>query len=162
PRYLQKFASQVLLGIHNSSGLERASASVAMRFARQHARRRWSGKSWVAHAALDRAGPAAVATPLLNTPGPDPPALGVCAAVPPLEAMALWKMLGVNVVEMYGQSEAAGGIICGRRGPFPRPGDVGAVPAGWQVKLASNGEVLVNAPDLFECYWNNPEATRAI
>src|SRR5262249_45949776 len=32
PRYLQKFASQVLLGIHNSSGLKRASASVAMRF----------------------------------------------------------------------------------------------------------------------------------
>jgi long-chain acyl-CoA synthetase len=39
---------------------------------------------------------------------------------------------------------------------------VGTVPAGWQVKLASDGEVLVNSPDLFECYWNNPEATRAI
>jgi long-chain acyl-CoA synthetase len=39
---------------------------------------------------------------------------------------------------------------------------VGTVPAGWQVKLASDGEVLVDSPDLFECYWNNPETTRAI
>src|SRR5262249_37677189 len=68
----------------------------------------------------------------------------------------------VNVVEMYGQTETAGGIICGQRGLFPRPGDVGTVPAGWQVKLAGDGEVLVNSPDLFECYWNNPEATHAI
>jgi long-chain acyl-CoA synthetase len=89
--------------------------------------------------------------------------LVVCAGAPlPLETMALWQMFGVNVVEMYGQTETAGGIICGQRGPFPRPGDVGTVPAGWQVKLASNGEVLVNSPDLFECYWNNPQATSAI
>jgi long-chain acyl-CoA synthetase len=76
--------------------------------------------------------------------------------------MTFWQMLGVNVVEMYGQTETAGGIICGQRGPFPRPGDVGTVPAGWQVKLASDGEVLVKSPDLFESYWNNPQATRAV
>jgi long-chain acyl-CoA synthetase len=76
--------------------------------------------------------------------------------------MTLWQMLGVNVVEMYGQTETAGGIISGQRGPFPRPGDVGTVPAGWQVKLAEDGEVLVSSPDLFELYWNNAEATRAI
>ena len=163
PRYLQKFASQVLLGIHNSSGLKRASASVAMRFARQHARRRWSGESGFAHAALYRACRAGVFAPILNKLGLDRLELAVCAGAPlPLETMALWHMLGVNVVEMYGQTETAGGIICGQRGPFPRPGDVGTVPAGWQVKLASDGEVLVNSPDLFECYWNNPQATRAI
>jgi long-chain acyl-CoA synthetase len=76
--------------------------------------------------------------------------------------MALWQMLGVNVTEMYGQTETAGGIISGQRGPFPRPGDVGTAPAGWQVKLANDGEVLVKSPDLFECYWNKAEATRAI
>ena len=37
----------------------------------------------------------------------------------PAETMAsLWQMLGVNVVEMYGQTETAGGIIAGQRGPF--------------------------------------------
>jgi len=163
PRYLQKFASQVLLGIRNSSGLKRASASAAMRFARQHAQRRWSGGTGFAQEALYRACRAGVFVPILNKLGLDRLELVVCAGAPlPLETMAIWQMFGVNVVEMYGQTETAGGIICGQRGPFPRPGDVGTAPAGWQVKLASDGEVLVNSPDLFECYWNNPEATRAI
>ena len=36
--------------------------------------------------------------------------------------MALWQMWGVNLVEIYGQTEEAGAIITGQRGPFPRPG----------------------------------------
>ena len=80
----------------------------------------------------------------------------------PADTMALWHMYGVNVVEMYGQTETAGGIVSGQRGPFPRPGDVGIVPAGWDVKLADDGEGLVKSTDLFEGYWQNEEATRDV
>jgi long-chain acyl-CoA synthetase len=163
PRYLQKFASQVLLGILNSSSIKRRAAHLAIGFARGHARRRWSGGAGFAHDALYRACRVGVFEPILNKLGFDRLELVLCAGAPlPPETMTFWQMLGVNVVEMYGQTETAGGIICGQRGPFPRPGDVGAVPAGWQVKLASDGEVLVKSPDLFESYWNNAEATRAI
>ena len=163
PRYLQKFASQVLLGILNSSSIKRRTAHLAIGFARDHARRRWSGRAGFAHDALYRACRAGVFVPILSKLGFDRLELVLCAGAPlPPETMAFWQMLGVNVVEMYGQTETAGGIICGQRGPFPRPGDVGTVPAGWQVKLASDGEVLVKSPDLFESYWNNAEATRAI
>jgi long-chain acyl-CoA synthetase len=134
-----------------------------MQFARAHARRRWNGAGSFAERALYRACRAGVFLPLLNKLGFDQLELVVCAGAPlPPQTMALWQMFGINVVEMYGQTETAGGIICGQRGPFPRPGDVGAVPAGWQVKLASDGEVLVKSPDLFESYWNNPDATRAV
>ena len=163
PRYLQKFASQVLLGILNSSSIKRRAAHLAIGFARGHARRRWSGGAGFAHDALYRACRVGVFEPILNKLGFDRLELVLCAGAPlPPETMAFWQLLGVNVVEMYGQTETAGGIICGQRGPFPRPGDVGTVPAGWQVKLASDGEVLVKSPDLFESYWNNAEATRAI
>ena len=82
----------------------------------------------------------------------------ICAGAPlPPETMTLWQMLGVNVVEMYGQTETAGGIISGQPGPFPRPGDVGTVPAGWEAQLSPDGEVLVRSPDLFDRYWNNDE-----
>jgi len=163
PRYLQKFASRVLLGILNSSSIKRRTAHLAIGFARGHARRRWSGRAGFAHDALYRACRAGVFVPILSKLGFDRLELVLCAGAPlPPETMAFWQMLGVNVVEMYGQTETAGGIICGQRGPFPRPGDVGTVPAGWQVKLASDGEVLVKSPDLFESYWNNAEATRAI
>lgn len=163
PRYLQKFASQMLLGILNSSGIKRRTADLAMGFARGHARRRWNGKAGFVQGALYRACRAGVFVPILNKLGFDRLELVICAGAPlPPETMALWQMLGVNVIEMYGQTETAGGIICGQRGPFPRPGDVGTMPAGWQVKLAGDGEVLVRSPDLFEAYWNNQEATRAI
>ena len=163
PRYLQKFASQVLLGILNSSSSKRATADLALRFARGHARRRWDGEAGLAREALYRACRAGVFVPILNKLGFDRLELVVCAGAPlPPETMALWQMLGVNVVEMYGQTETAGGIISGQRGPFPRPGNVGTVATGWEVKLAGDGEVLVRSPDLFDCYWNNPDATRAI
>ena len=72
-------------------------------------------------------------------------------------------MLGVNVVEIYGQTETAGGIICGQRGPFPRPGDVGTVPAGWEVKLADDGEMLVQKPGPVRvAIGTTTDATRAV
>jgi long-chain acyl-CoA synthetase len=80
----------------------------------------------------------------------------------PAETMTVWHMLGVNVCEMYGQTETAGGIIAGQRGPFPRPGDVGTVPEGFEVRLADDGEILVRSRDLFEGYWNSPETTQAV
>jgi len=80
----------------------------------------------------------------------------------PAETMAVWHMLGVNVCEMYGQTETAGGIIAGQRGPFPRPGDVGTIPDGFKVKLAPDGEILVRSADLFEGYWNDPEASATV
>jgi long-chain acyl-CoA synthetase len=163
PRYLQKFASQVLVGLLNSTGAKRISADLALRFARGHARARWDGASHPGSELLYRVCRVAVFKPILNKLGFDRLELVICAGAPlPPETMAFWQMLGLNVVEMYGQTETAGGIICGQRGPFPRPGDVGTVPAGWQVKLADNGEVLVHSPDLFERYWNGEEATRAI
>ena len=80
----------------------------------------------------------------------------------PAETATLWHMYGVNVVEMYGQTEEAGGIIAGQRGPFPRPGNVGTPVEGLDVRLADDGEVLVRGPDLFEGYWRNDDATREV
>jgi long-chain acyl-CoA synthetase len=162
PRYLQKFAARMLIGIHSSTRFKRAAAQLALRFARGYARRRWNGGTSL-HQDLPygvcRGG---VFRPILNKLGLDRVELMICAGAPlPGETMTLWHMLGVNVVEMYGQTETAGGIISGQRGPFPRPGDVGTVPAGWEAKLAEDGEIIVRSPDLFEGYWNNPESTRA-
>jgi long-chain acyl-CoA synthetase len=163
PRYLQKFASQILVGMQNSSRAKRVTYELAMRFARAHARRRWDGAVTPAQEALYRALRASVFLPILNKLGFDRLELVVSGGAPlPVETMALWHMYGVNVLEMYGQTEEAGGIVAGQQGLFPRPGDVGTPPAGWEVRLAGDGEVLVKSPDVFEGYWNNEEATRAV
>lgn len=160
PRYLQKFASQILVGIMNSSRAKRTSYDLAMRFARAHARRRWSGRNNAAQEAIYQVFHAAIFMPILNKLGFDRLELVVSGGAPlPVETMALWHMYGVNVVEMYGQTEGAGGIVAGQRGPFPAPGNVGTIPDGWEVKLGDDGEVLVRSSDLFDGYWNNAEAT---
>jgi long-chain acyl-CoA synthetase len=55
PRYLQKFASQLLIGIQNASGVKRASAERAIAFARTYARRRWQGEAGLLQKALYQA-----------------------------------------------------------------------------------------------------------
>ncbi len=162
PRYLQKFAAQILVGVGHSSGLKRAAYALAMRLARRHVRRRWDGVNG-AEAALYRLAHAVVFRPILNKLGFDQLELVICGGAPlSRETMALWHMYGVNVVEIYGQTETAGGIVTGQRGPYPAPGNVGTVPSGWSVRLSDDREVLVHSADLFEGYWQNEEATRAV
>jgi long-chain acyl-CoA synthetase len=134
-----------------------------MRVARRHAERRWEQRSTVAGEAIYRVCRAAVFAPILNKIGFDRLELVICGGAPlPTDTTALWQMYGVNVVEVYGQTEEGGGIISGQIGPFPRPGNVGTSPIGWQVKLDSDGQILVHNPDVFEGYWQNETETRAV
>ncbi len=163
PRYLQKMAANVLVQVGSSSAVKRFAYNRAVAFARGHARRRWTGSAGGLSALMQGVWSALVFRPVLNKIGFDKLQLVVSGGAPlPAETMAVWHMLGVNVCEMYGQTETAGGIIAGQRGPFPRPGDVGTIPEGFEVKLADDGEILVRSPDLFEGYWNSPEASAAV
>lgn len=163
PRYLQKLAAQVLVGIQGTSAVKRASYDLAMRFARAHAQRRWDGNVTATQEAMYAALRAAVFTPILNKLGCDRLELAISGGAPlSPETGAFWQMLGVNVCEMYGQTECAGGIVSGQKGPFPRPGDVGEPVQGWDVGLGEGGEVIVRARDLFDGYWRNAQATAQV
>ena len=163
PRYLQKMAAQILVGIQNTSAIKRASYDLAARLARAQVKRRWDGTDSPVQGLAYAAARAVVLRPILNKLGCDKLELVISGGAPlSAETATLWQMLGVNVVEMYGQTETAGGIVAGQRGPFPRPGDVGEPVDGWDVRLADDGEVVVTSPDLFDGYWRNQEATRAV
>ncbi len=162
PRYLQKFASQILIGTANASAIKSHAYEIAMRAARASIGRRRAGSETVLDRVQQLLCNLVVFRPILNKIGFDQLALVVSGGAPlPAQTMALWQLWGVNVVEMYGQTETAGGIICGQRGPFPVPGDVGTPPEGWHVSLGADNEIVVQAPDLFDGYWNAPEATAA-
>lgn len=163
PRYLQKYAASVLVGVSGSSWLKRKCHGAAMAVARRYVRQRWDRRPSPVSGALYRVGRALLLRPILVKLGFDRLRLAVSGGAPlPAETMALWHMLGVNVCEMYGQTETAGGIIAGQRGPFPRPGSVGTPVEGWVVRLGEDGEILVGAEDLFEGYWNDKDASAAV
>jgi long-chain acyl-CoA synthetase len=140
--------------------VKRAAYEWAMRRARIQVQARWSGRP-------DRSPGYQLAHALVFGPMLDPVGLSrlellICGGAPlPEQTMALWQMWGVNIVEIYGQTETAGAIISGQRGPFPRPGNVGTVPGGWEVKLAEDGEILVRSDDVFDGYWRDDAATQA-
>jgi long-chain acyl-CoA synthetase len=160
---LQKCAAEILVGIAGSSGLKRLAYQRAMAFARGQTRRRWEARLNRRDAAFAWFWQQVMFRPILNKIGFDQLELMVCGGAPlPSETASLWQMLGINVVEMYGQTETAGGIIAGQRGPFARPGDVGTVADGVEVKLAADGEILVRSADLFETYWGKPGEAEAI
>jgi acyl-CoA synthetase (AMP-forming)/AMP-acid ligase II len=106
---------------------------------------------------------AAAFRPILNQLGFDALELVICGGAPmPPETIALWQIWGVNVCEIYGQTETAGAIITGQKGPFPRPGDVGTAPSGWHIGLGAGNEILVSGDDLFEGYWGDDAATSQV
>ncbi len=163
PRYLQKFASQALVAVGNSSPLKRAVYGWAMRAGRRCARARWEGRASAVDVLAYAAARAAAFRPILNKLGFDALRLVISGGAPlPPETMSLWQIWGVNVCEIYGQTEEAGAIITGQRGPFPRPGDVGTVAPGFELALADSGEILIRGEHVFERYWGNAEATREV
>ena len=167
PRYLQKFAAHLLVGIDQSSPLKRAAYRAAMRLSRsatalpgRHERRGvWGAISgrpmmMVARALvfrwlLEKVGFARIRL-LLSSGAPLPPTV-----------MTLWQAWGVNVCEAYGQTETGGALVSGQRGPYPRPGDVGDAAPNVEIALGPDGEVLVRGADLFAGYWRDEAATAA-
>jgi long-chain acyl-CoA synthetase len=163
PRYMQKFAAQVLVGLGNTSWIKRRVYDAAMRIGRDGARRRWDGRRSLTARALDAVARAIAFRRILSKLGLDRVELIISGGAPlPPETAALWQIWGVNLVEAYGQTETAGAFISAQPGPFAKPGDVGTVVRGSEVRLAAGGEILVRCPDHFDGYWKAPGATREI
>lgn len=163
PRYMQKFASQILVGLTGTSKAKRAVYDAAMRLGRAAARRRWAGQEGPATAAMSGAARTVAFGRALNKLGLDQIEIAIAGgAALPRETAALWQVWGVNLVEAYGQTETGGAFIASQTQRFARPGDVGKVVSGWEVRLDEQGQILVRGPDQFEGYWNNPDATREI
>ena len=163
PRYLQKYVSNIIVGIENSSPLKKSIYRVATKVGRLHVKGLWDGKTNPARSLIYFIFYQLAFRPILNKIGFNRIKIALSAGAPlPPEVMALWQIYGLNLSEFYGQTETGGAIIAAQEGDFPRPGHVGVPPAGWEVKLSEDGEIFVKGKDLFECYLNNPEGTREV
>lgn len=152
PRYLQKMASQVLTAIGNASPLKRRVFEWALKVGRQHARARWRASTIDGpgpasrHRSLYRIASRIAFLPLLNKLGLDRAELVISGGAPlARETATFWQMLGINVCEMYGQTETGGAIISGQSGPFAEPGDVGTVAEGIELRLVPLAREAANA-----------------
>jgi long-chain acyl-CoA synthetase len=74
------------------------------------------------------------------------------------EIGSFFLALGVQLLQGYGQTEAAPVIACNPPGAI-QVDSVGPPLHGVEIKIAEDGEILVAGANVMKGYWNDPEAT---
>ncbi|MFK7744292.1 MAG: AMP-binding protein [Roseobacter sp.] len=97
--------------------------------------------------------------PLKNTLGFSRIRVGYTAgeAIGP-EIFDFYRALGINLKQLYGQTEATVFITAQPDGEV-RSDTVGVTCPGVELKIAENGEVFYRSPGVFVEYYKNPEST---
>ena len=79
------------------------------------------------------------------------------APIPP-KVFTFFRTMGVPLIEVYGQTESAGGVT-GHPTDHVILGTVGEVNPGAEVKIADDGEILIRGGMVFAGYYKAPELT---
>ena len=97
--------------------------------------------------------------PLKNTLGFSRVRVGYTAgeAIGP-EIFEFYRSLGINLKQLYGQTEATVFITAQPDGEV-RADTVGVPSPGVEIKIAENGEIFYRSPGTFVEYYKNPEST---
>ncbi len=75
------------------------------------------------------------------------------------DVLHFFQSIGVNLVEGYGQTEGTG-VTCVSRADKVKFGTVGPPLQGTKLKIADDGEILVNSPSVFKGYYKDPDSTK--
>lgn len=74
------------------------------------------------------------------------------------DTFRFYHALGVNLKQVYGQTESSGLSVIHRDGAIKFQ-TVGTALPGTEIRIAENGEILVKSPSIFAGYHQNPDAT---
>jgi long-chain acyl-CoA synthetase len=87
----------------------------------------------------------------------------MCAAGGPIatEIVYFFNAAGIFVLEGWGMSELSGGVTLSNLNDFC-PGSVGRPLLGVDIKIASDGEILVKGENVTKGYWKLEEKTKAL
>ena len=77
------------------------------------------------------------------------------------EIFAFFRAIGLNLKQVYGQTETAGICVVHPDGDV-RAGTVGRPTPGTRVRISESGEILVAGESVFLGYYRNPEATARV
>jgi long-chain acyl-CoA synthetase len=75
------------------------------------------------------------------------------------DVLQFFQSIGVNLVEGYGQTEGTG-VTTTSVADRVKFGKVGQPLPGVELRIAEDGEILVNSPGVFKGYYNDPDSTK--
>jgi len=160
PRIFENLLTNVMVRMEDASAIKRR----LFRFFMDHARRVGvdilDGRPVGAWDRLVyRLGEALIYGPLKNTLGLSRIRIAYTAgeAIGP-EIFEFYRSLGINIKQLYGQTEAAVFVTMQPNGEV-KPDTVGKPAPGVEIRIDDSGEVLYRSPGVFQSYFKNPEAT---
>jgi len=160
PRIFETMLTQVMIRMEDSGRIKKRLFDSYMAHARKVGPAILDGKPV---SAADRAkyalGEVLVYGPLKNTLGLSHIRVAYTAgeAIGP-EIFEFYRSLGINLKQLYGQTEASVFITQQPDGEV-RNDTVGVPSPGVEVRIAENGEVFYRSPGTFVEYYKNPEST---
>ncbi len=160
PRIWERLASAVELRMGDSTRLKRTAYRLAIAIGRRYVRQK-TAHGWVGFplGLLYTLVYWAVLYPLKRQLGFDRTRVAVCGAAPASpELFEYFHVLGIPLIEGYGQTESTG-LISVNRVDRARVGTVGEPIPGIGVGLADDGEILVRGPNVFKGYFKDEDLT---
>jgi long-chain acyl-CoA synthetase len=129
-----------------------------MKVGRAYRRRRWNGTKPFVLGTLYALAQLVVFDRMLKKLGLHRVRLALSSGAPlPEEVQALWQIWGVNLKNLYGQTES--GVVTAQFEPFPKPGSVGLPYPGNEVALSTDDEIICLSPGSFSGYWQDEAAS---
>ena len=160
PRIWENMLSSVQVKMHDSSRLKRAVYDWAMRAGYAMADARFAGQAPPPSLKLRYA----LARWLVFEPLKDQLGLRLLqraytggAALGP-DVFRFYHALGVNLKQVYGQTESSGLSVIHRDGAVKYQ-TVGTPLPGAEIKIADSGEIMVRSPAVFIGYYKNPDGS---
>jgi long-chain acyl-CoA synthetase len=161
PRVFENLLTQVMVRMEDAGWLKKRMFHYFLGVARRCGERMLDGKPVALGDRLRyRLGNLFVYGPLRNRMGFSRTRVAYTAgeAIGP-ELFSFYRSLGVNLKQLYGQTEASVYITTQPDGEV-YPDTVGKPNIGVEIKIADNGEVLFKSPGVFLKYYKNDAATQ--
>jgi long-chain acyl-CoA synthetase len=160
PRTYENLLTLTMVRMEDASRLKRAAFNYFIGLARRWGEKILNGEKVPLHARLMyRLGDLLVYGPLRNRLGVSRVRLAYTAgeAIGP-EIFRFWRSIGVNLKQLYGQTEASVYVTAQPDGEIYAD-TVGKPNIDVDVKVAETGEVLFRSPGVFAGYYKEPEKT---
>ena len=162
PRYFESILTDVMIRMEDAGAFKQAMFRYFMAHAREVGGQILDGKASVG--LVDRLkyslGSVMIYGPLKNTAGMSNVRVGYTAgeAIGP-EIFDFYRSLGINLKQLYGQTEASVFITQQPDGEV-RSDTVGVPSPGVELKIADSGEVFYRSAGVFMEYFKNPKSTK--
>ena len=163
PRVFEGLLTSVMIRMEDAGSIKRAMFKTFMDVAKRVGPAKMDGKSvgWV-DSLMYALGNFFVYAPLRNNLGMSRVRVAYTAgeAIGP-DLFTFYRSIGINLKQLYGSTETAV-FVCLQPDNAVRADTVGVPIDGVEIKLDTNGEILVKSPGLLKEYFKNPQATAEV